>query len=422
MGLEVNQKIQLMKIVKFIVGALFIIAALGMFAQKEILAGLISAVLGTIILPPVSEKLRQNLKQWNNRGARYVSYVLLLAVIGLSTKKAKFPSPATTSTIKTNSEDVANQSPYQNYLDEVAKNISALSPERKDAREKILTELKSNPVYGKLVTEKVVSSDYLPALNAITNGITQISGTNFGINSDLEQQVTSSTDGDNKMSFVAKVISLAIPNANGGLPKEIIDVFDRYKSKFNASGVKGTAYDLDKNPQEIKYDYDLTPFFALMNPNNKELLQELYEAKSKGLSSWNEKGNYTFPYLATKEGFLAKLKQVDPNSNLFPKVDLEISASELYRAYEANEVSTDGQYKGKRLLLTGVVGTIGKDVLDNPYISLKVDYLKSVNCYFDDKNNGILSQLSKGQKVQIIGTCSGLSLMDVVIKDCELWE
>ena len=103
-------------------------------------------------------------------------------------------------------------------------------------------------------------------------------------------------------------------------------------------------------------------------------------------------------------------------------IDLEISASELYRAYEANEVSTDGQYKGKRLLLTGVVGTIGKDVLDNPYISLKVDYLKSVNCYFDDKNNGILSQLSKGQKIQIIGTCAGLTLTDVVVKDCELWE
>ncbi len=60
--------------------------------------------------------------------------------------------------------------------------------------------------------------------------------------------------------------------------------------------------------------------------------------------------------------------------------------------------------------------------LDNPYVSLNVDYLQSVNCYFDDKNNKELSQLSKGQKVEIIGTCRGLTLTDVVVKDCELWE
>jgi len=223
------------------------------------------------------------------------------------------------------------------------------------------------------------------------------------------------------MQFVAKCGALAMPTANGGLPEEIIDVFVRYKNKFNASGAKGMAYDANMNKQQIKYDYDLTPFFALLNPN-KQNLEAVYEAKNKGLSSWNDKGTYTYPYLATKEGFLAKLKEVDPNSKLFPKVDLEITAPELYRAYEANEVSADGQYKGKRLLITGVVGSIGKDILDDPYVSLKIDYLQSVNCYFDDKNNKVLSQLSKGQKVQIIGTCAGLTLTDVVVKDCELWE
>ena len=409
-----------MKIVKFIIGVLFIIAALGMIIQKEVLAGLISALLGIIILPPVSEKVKEKFKEWNNRSVRYVSYAVLLAIIGFTTNKTKLS--ASSPNTKTKTDEVAIQNPYQNYLDESAKNIASLSPERKEAREKILSELKSNPVYTKMVTEKVVSSEYLPVLNAITNGITLISNSSFAINGDLDERVTKSEDGDNKISFVAKVVALAIPNLNGGLPKEIIEVFDRYKTKFNATGVKGTSYDMDKNAQEIKYDYDLTPFFALMNPNSKENLQAVYEAKNKGLSTWNDKGNYTYPYLATKEGFLTKLKQIDPNSNLFPKVDLEIKASELYRAYEANEVSADAEYKGKRLLITGVVGNIGKDIMDNPYVSLNVDYLQTVNCYFDDKNNKVLSQLSKGQKVQIIGTCRGLTLTDVVVKDCELWE
>ena len=409
-----------MRIVKFIIGVLFIIAALGMIIQKEVLAGLISALLGIIILPPVSEKVKEKFKEWNNRSVRYVSYAVLLAIIGFTTNKTKLS--ASSPNTKTKTDEVAIQNPYQNYLDESAKNIASLSPERKEAREKILSELKSNPVYTKMVTEKVVSSEYLPVLNAITNGITLISDSSFAINGDLDERVKASEDGDNKISFVAKVVALAIPNLNGGLPKEIIEVFDRYKTKFNATGVKGTSYDMDKNAQEIKYDYDLTPFFALMNPNSKENLQAVYEAKNKGLSTWNDKGNYTYPYLATKEGFLTKLKQVDPNSNLFPKVDLEIKASELYRAYEANEVSADAEYKGKRLLITGVVGNIGKDIMDNPYVSLNVDYLQTVNCYFDDKNNKVLSQLSKGQKVQIIGTCRGLTLTDVVVKDCELWE
>lgn len=73
-------------------------------------------------------------------------------------------------------------------------------------------------------------------------------------------------------------------------------------------------------------------------------------------------------------------------------------------------------------MITGVVENVGKDAMDNPYVVLKIDFLKGVNCYFDDENNKILLQLDKGQKIQIIGTCAGLTLTDVVVKDCELWE
>ena len=79
-----------MRIVKFIIGALFVIAALGMFGQKEIFAGLLSVVLGAVILPPVSEKIKAKFKQWNSKGVRYVSYALLLVIISISTNKRKF--------------------------------------------------------------------------------------------------------------------------------------------------------------------------------------------------------------------------------------------------------------------------------------------------------------------------------------------
>ncbi len=79
-----------MRIVKSIIGALFIIAALGMLAQKEILAGLVSALLGAIILPPVSEKIKEKFQQWNSKGIRYASYAVLLVAISISTNKRKF--------------------------------------------------------------------------------------------------------------------------------------------------------------------------------------------------------------------------------------------------------------------------------------------------------------------------------------------
>ena len=53
-----------MRIVKFIIGALFIIAALGMFTKNEIFAGLISAILGAVILPPVSEKIKEKFSRY----------------------------------------------------------------------------------------------------------------------------------------------------------------------------------------------------------------------------------------------------------------------------------------------------------------------------------------------------------------------
>ena len=94
MGLEVK-KIQYMKVVKFIVGGIFIISALGMFGQKEFLTGLISASLGLIILPPISENLKQKFKLWNSAGLRYISYIILLFLIGITSKEMNYKNANT---------------------------------------------------------------------------------------------------------------------------------------------------------------------------------------------------------------------------------------------------------------------------------------------------------------------------------------
>ena len=409
-----------MKVVKFILGGLFLISALGMFGQKEFLTGLIFASLGLVFLPPISENLKQKFKLWQSKGIRYVAYIVLFFIAGAFMDKGKF------SDLKTSQSEISNETkdklPYQEYLNQVEQASKLLSKERIENRNNVFSEFKTNSIYQKLVVNKEVSQEYLILLDAISKGISNSKEDEFSIEESLLNKIQKSENGEDKMHFVTRVTGLSLPT-NGGLTKEIIEVFERYKSKFGWYGSQGDVFMDDRmNKTMVLGNFDLTPFFALIEPKDEEVLSKLYEARQKGISNWNSKGNYLYPYMATKEGYMNYIKQINPDNPLIPKVDMEVTASELYRAYEANEVSADQQYKGKRLLITGVVENIGKDVMDNPYVALKIDFLKGVNCYFDDENNKVLSHLSKGQKIQIIGTCAGLTLTDVVVKDCELWE
>ena len=409
-----------MKVVKFILGGLFLISALGMFGQKEFLTGLIFASLGLVFLPPISENLKQKFKLWQSKGIRYVAYIVLFFIAGAFMDKGKF------SDLKTSQSEISNETkdklPYQEYLNQVEQASKLLSKERIENRNNVFSEFKTNSIYQKLVVNKEVSQEYLILLDAISKGISNSKEDEFSIEESLLNKIQKSENGEDKMHFVTRVTGLSLPT-NGGLTKEIIEVFERYKSKFGWYGSQGDVFmDGNMNKTVVLENFDLTPFFALIEPKDEEILSKLYEARQKGISNWNSKGNYLYPYMATKEGYMNYIKQINPDNPLIPKVDMEVTASELYRAYEANEVSADQQYKGKRLLITGVVENIGKDVMDNPYVALKIDFLKGVNCYFDDENNKVLSQLNKGQKIQIIGTCAGLTLTDVVVKDCELWE
>lgn len=87
-----------------------------------------------------------------------------------------------------------------------------------------------------------------------------------------------------------------------------------------------------------------------------------------------------------------------------------VNGSTLVAAYEQNEVGADQIYKGKRLLVRGRVGEIKKDITDTPYLTIDEDEIgfRGVQAYFSDGDLPKLAQLSKGQIVEVIGTCDGL--------------
>ncbi len=413
----------LLNIFKWIVGILMIFSGIGVIFTKTFFGGLLLLVGGLLLIPPISKFLMQKLSFWRERIIRVIATfgILFLGLIILGMNVSPNFSGLKTNQSKesTGSED---KLPYQDYLEQAEESVKLLSKDKLENRNNALAELQKSSIYQKLVINEEVSPEYLILLNAISSGITHSKDDEFAVDESLYSKIQKSENGEDKIIFVTRVIGLSLPT-NGGLTKEIIDVFERYKKRFKWYGSKGDVF-MDGNGRETKIpeNYDLTPFFALIQPRDKDILNKLYEARQKRISNWNPKGDYLYPYMATKDGYIDYIKQVDPESSHIPKVDIEITASELYRAYEANEVSADEQYKGKKMAVTGVVGNIGKDILDNPYLSLKVDYFQSVNCYFSDKNNKIISQISKGQKVTIVGECAGLTLTDVVVQDCELWE
>lgn len=96
-----------------------------------------------------------------------------------------------------------------------------------------------------------------------------------------------------------------------------------------------------------------------------------------------------------------------------------ISAVQLYGQYEANEVEADNEYKGKVLAVTGVVGDIGKDIVDQAYVLLTSgDALGmfGVQCFFNESEEQNFGSLRTAQQLTIKGRCDG-KFGNVFLKD-----
>ena len=97
---------------------------------------------------------------------------------------------------------------------------------------------------------------------------------------------------------------------------------------------------------------------------------------------------------------------------------VEITSKELSSEYDKNEVAADNKYKGKTVRVTGKVEDIGKDFMDEVYITMEgKDLFQGVQVYFDDSSGDEkAATLEKGQEVTIEGECDGM-LINVQIID-----
>ena len=93
--------------------------------------------------------------------------------------------------------------------------------------------------------------------------------------------------------------------------------------------------------------------------------------------------------------------------------DFRVSAAEIVADYMASESAADDKYKGKVVVVTGVISEIYRGFLYTPYVELKA----GVRCSFSDNEDAVMLTLSEGQTVSMKGQGDRL-LFGVELRGC----
>lgn len=113
----------------------------------------------------------------------------------------------------------------------------------------------------------------------------------------------------------------------------------------------------------------------------------------------------------------------DPSIYDDQKATIKISAEELGKQYENNEINADQLYKNKWLRVAGTIDEISKDPLTNkPYISLKTNEfgLKIIRCDLNDAEYPKAARLNKGNAVVLSGWNTGKTLLCIMLTNCTI--
>lgn len=103
--------------------------------------------------------------------------------------------------------------------------------------------------------------------------------------------------------------------------------------------------------------------------------------------------------------------------------DVTVTAGELIKEFEGNELAADQKYKGKTIQVSGVVDKIDTELFNEDKYLLNItdggdfEFL-SVTCH--DMSTDVLSTLSAGNPVTVIGDFDDGGDLGVDLKNCKL--
>lgn len=100
-----------------------------------------------------------------------------------------------------------------------------------------------------------------------------------------------------------------------------------------------------------------------------------------------------------------------------------ISPSALWRAFDENEVAAEDEYRGKEVVITGIVKDIAASPIRNiPQVSFTTDEhgFKSVQCEFAPEDRQEVGRIRKGQSVTLAGICREMSVGAIYLEKCRI--
>lgn len=106
-----------------------------------------------------------------------------------------------------------------------------------------------------------------------------------------------------------------------------------------------------------------------------------------------------------------------------PEEVVEVTAEELWAAYDQNELAGDKAYKGKTLVVTGVLDSIESGLGDTPYLTLRAGDEYNFNtpqAHFDKAETDSLISLSKGETVTLRCIGDGEIIGSPMLSDCTI--
>lgn len=122
------------------------------------------------------------------------------------------------------------------------------------------------------------------------------------------------------------------------------------------------------------------------------------------------------PPVETAASFDSTLKPPPPASET-----KDVNIATLLAEYKNNEVRADGEFKGPRIRVTGIVSGIKQDLTNSIYVTIGTGRqfeTPEVQCFFSEENRTRAAALNRGQKITVTGNVWGL-MMNVIVKDCE---
>lgn len=122
------------------------------------------------------------------------------------------------------------------------------------------------------------------------------------------------------------------------------------------------------------------------------------------------------------QGYFAGKKVVGDWAN-FDQLGERITANELHRLYNYNEVAADERFKGKPVVVAGTIMKISKDIFGSTYLVLGAgNMFASVQAALAKESAAGAGSLAPGMAIALACHGAGMILTSPILKDCQANE